>query len=35
MVANLKSIKKKGEKAMDELRSRFSFNEGSPAQKTY
>ena len=38
MVDNLKSIKQRGEgggEAMEGLRSRFLFNEGSPAQKLY
>ena len=34
MVDNVKSIKEMGEKAMDELISRFTFNVGSLAQKT-
>ena len=35
MIVNVKSIKQRGEKLMDGSISRFTFNEGSPAQKTY
>ena len=35
MIVNVKSIKQRGEKLMDGFISRFTFNEGSPAQKTY
>ena len=35
MVDNVKYIKQRGEKAMNEFISRFTFNEGSPTQKTY
>ena len=35
MIVNVKSIKQRGEKIMDGFISRLTFNEGSPAQKTY
>ena len=35
MILNVKSIKQRREKLMDGFISRFTFNEGSPAQKTY
>ena len=35
IVDNVKYIKQRGEKAMNEFISRFTFNEGSPTQKTY